>query len=263
MTTDHQPLTAEDLDQMEDRARDIDRAREAYDSAEDVPPLLAEVRRLQAELNKTRREFKDSRDSLMDEAEQLREEVSRLHTELGDTQLRANNNAVAWADASDERDSLSSKLAEMTAQRDSARTIAAQAIRDGEATRERDEARAERDALAARLDAGDASDGYHTHNELYEYRLLYNAHAARGWLDAGYPVSRSKRHHDGEECFGGGWFIVVATLPTGQVSNHYRLDDWDLFEGIPELPTAPMLDGHTPADAAERLRRALDGGEDQ
>lgn len=107
------------------------------------------------------------------------------------------------------------------------------------------------------VQTGDASDGYHTHNELYEYRLLYNAHAARGWLAAGWPVSRSKRHDDGEPCFGGGWFVVAATLPTGQVSNHYKLSDWDLFDGIPELPTAPMWDGHTPAEAAERLRGSL------
>ena len=26
-----------------------------------------------------------------------------------------------------------------------------------------------------KLDMGDVSDGYHTFNELYEYRLLYNA----------------------------------------------------------------------------------------
>lgn len=125
-----------------------------------------------------------------------------------------------------------------------------------------DKALEARSRLEIQLEDGELSDGYHTHNELYEYRLLYNAHAARGWLAAGCPVSRSKRHDDGEECFGGGWFVVAATLPTGQVSNHYRLDDWGLFDGIPELPTAPMWDGHTPAEAAERLRAALGLGEE-
>lgn len=123
----------------------------------------------------------------------------------------------------------------------------------------------ERDDLAARLaeaeaalSAGEASDGYHTHRELYEYRMLYNAHAAHGWLAAGVPVVKSWHHSDGEPCFGGGWFVVVATLPTGQVSNHYEAEFWDLFN-VPEVSLPPDYDGHTPQDAADRLRRALDG----
>lgn len=36
---------------------------------------------------------------------------------------------------------------------------------------------------------------------------------------------KSWRHHDGEKCFGGGWFIVTTRLPTGQVSNHYQLHE--------------------------------------
>ena len=103
-------------------------------------------------------------------------------------------------------------------------------------------------------DAGDVSDGYHTFRELYEYRMLYNA----AWLNLSvqhneFPVVKSWRHSDGELCFGGGWFVVVATLPTGQVSNHYKAEHWDKFvvpEGEP-----PAYDGHTPADAADRLRR--------
>ena len=80
---------------------------------------------------------------------------------------------------------------------------------------------------AARVAGGDE---YHTLEELYEYRMLYNAHAAQGWLSAGIPVTKSWHHSDGEECFGGGWFIVTAQLPTGQVSNHYPAKDWDLFD---------------------------------
>lgn len=105
-------------------------------------------------------------------------------------------------------------------------------------------------------DTGEISDGYHTFNELYEYRMLYNAHAAQGWLGAGIPVVKSWRHSDGELCFGGGWFIVTATLPTGQVSNHYQADAWGLF-AVPEVECAPVWDGHTPAEAADRLRITL------
>lgn len=114
-------------------------------------------------------------------------------------------------------------------------------------------------ALADELAAGNASDGYHTHRELYEYRMLYNAHAANGWHAAGIPVVKSWHHDDGAPCFGGGWFVVVAELDTGQVSNHYAAEHWPLF-AIPEVERPPAFDGHTPADAAARLRAALEPG---
>lgn len=103
-------------------------------------------------------------------------------------------------------------------------------------------------------DKGEISDGCHTFNELYEYRKLYNA-AFFNLLPKGL-VHKSKKHHDGEECFGGGWFIVMANLPTGQISNHYELKDWDLFQ-IPEKDVADEWDGHTPQDAADRLHEYL------
>jgi len=103
----------------------------------------------------------------------------------------------------------------------------------------------------------DEGDEYHTLDELYEYRMLYNAHAANEWARHGtYPVVKSWRHSDGELCFDGGWFIVVATLPGGQVSNHYAADHWGLFD-IPEVELPPEYDGHTPRDAADRLRTSL------
>lgn len=99
-------------------------------------------------------------------------------------------------------------------------------------------------------------DGYHTHAELYRYRMLYNAHAAKAWADQGIVV-KSWRHSDGEECFGGGWFVVVANLhPFGQVSNHYEAEHWDLFD-VPAVEMAPEWDGHTPEQAADRLEEAL------
>lgn len=102
-----------------------------------------------------------------------------------------------------------------------------------------------------------ASDGYHTFAELYEYRMLYNAVAANSMPDR---AVKSWRHSDGEPCFGGGWFVVFIDLPTGQVSNHYEAKDWNLFR-VPEADFAPQWDGHTPQQAAERLRLALlEGG---
>lgn len=107
--------------------------------------------------------------------------------------------------------------------------------------------------LRAALAAGEASDGFHTHNELYAFRMAYNAVLFNEWARTGHvPVCKSWRHSDGQRAFGGGWFIVVASAPTGQISNHYEAEHWDLFH-VPEVVSAPTYDGHTPADALDRL----------
>lgn len=124
------------------------------------------------------------------------------------------------------------------------------------------------------FEKGKISDGYHTFDELYEFRKVYNAALFNEWAKdwyirdkqikegrivpsnvvfAEYDVHKSWNHYDGEPCFGGGWFIVVATLPTGQISNHYEEKDWDLFR-IPEAKKAKHpFDGHTSADVLKRL----------
>lgn len=98
-------------------------------------------------------------------------------------------------------------------------------------------------------------DENHTMPELYEYRMLYNALAFKH-LPPEIPVMKSWRHSAGELCFGGGWFIVLAVLPNGQVSNHYSEEHWDLFD-IPEVEFPPAYDGHSPEEAADRLRAFL------
>lgn len=73
----------------------------------------------------------------------------------------------------------------------------------------------------------------------------------------GFHVIKSEHHSDGEACFGGGWFIVQAVLPgIGQISNHYELKDWDLFN-CKEVEKADEWDGHTPQDVIVRLRQFL------
>ena len=103
-------------------------------------------------------------------------------------------------------------------------------------------------------DIGEVSDGYHTFNELYEYRMLYNAALFNEFAKQGlYDVHKSRRHSDGEYPFGdSNWFIVMAELPTGQISNHYEMKDWDKFQ-IPEKPLANKWDEHSPRDVADRL----------
>jgi len=96
------------------------------------------------------------------------------------------------------------------------------------------------------------SDGYHTFEELYEYRKAYNALFANLAVDK-FKVEKTKNHYDGEPCFGGTHFKVYFQLPTGEVSNHYKLEDWDLFD-VPEVEKATIeYDGHTPAEALQRM----------
>ncbi len=101
------------------------------------------------------------------------------------------------------------------------------------------------------------SDGYHTFKELYEFRKVYNAVLFNEWAKQGkYNVHKSLKHSDGEDCFGGGWFIVTATLPSGQISNHYELKDWKLFR-VDEHVKADEWDGHTAQDVVARLLSIL------
>lgn len=112
-------------------------------------------------------------------------------------------------------------------------------------------------AMHNALRAGNVSDGYHTFNELYRYRMLYNAALLNMMAKFNtYNIIKSKKHSDGEPCFGGGWFVVMATLPTGQISNHYEMKYWDLFN-IKEADMAYAFDGHTPEMAADRLEKFI------
>lgn len=109
------------------------------------------------------------------------------------------------------------------------------------------------------------SDGYHTFGELYDYRMLLQAMLFNQWAQIYdsrtdsrlHDVHKSWKHSDGQPCFGGGWFVVVATLPSGQITNHYKAEHWDLFK-IPARDMAAEYDGHTPQQAAERMREFLE-----
>ena len=110
---------------------------------------------------------------------------------------------------------------------------------------------------------GSTSDGYHTFDELYYYRLLYNSgvvnlinHINKITLTDRLDITvvKSYRHSDGNLCFGGGWFIVQMFTPFGQITNHYENKYWYLFD-CNEVYKADKWDGHTPAQAAERLRK--------
>lgn len=97
---------------------------------------------------------------------------------------------------------------------------------------------------------GDTSDGYHTFNELYHHRAVLFSVIVRDHKDLAW---KARKHHDGTMF--DGMFIVGIETPDGQATYHYDLDPyWDVFE-CKELECAPEWDGHTPAQAIERIGR--------
>ncbi len=107
------------------------------------------------------------------------------------------------------------------------------------------------------------SDGYHTFDELYYYRLCYNVALINSLvkLKATNPdkykdikVCKSKKHFGGKPCYDGTWFIVMISTPWGQISNHYKLEYWDMFN-CRAINTSWKWDGHGMKEAMERLNK--------
>ncbi len=98
-------------------------------------------------------------------------------------------------------------------------------------------------------DIGEVSDGYHTFNSLYEQRRVLTAALVNTFKELSW---KSHRHSDGEECFGGGWFIVGIDTPDGSYTYHYENEFWDMFE-CQELEVAKEWDGHTDTDVGRVL----------
>ena len=111
------------------------------------------------------------------------------------------------------------------------------------------------DVLCKAKTIGELSDGYHTFDQLYDFRREYNAALVNSGV---WPAHKSHRHHDGELCFGGVWFIVMMETPFGQISNHYECKYWDEFH-CEEKYVADEWDGHTDADVLERLKKCNSG----
>ena len=105
--------------------------------------------------------------------------------------------------------------------------------------------------------------------ELYNVRMALNAALFNQWgekkvwkwnkkkeCSETLPVNdvhKSWRHNDGELCYGGDWFIVCAETAHGQISFHYKKEDWHYFK-IPEVDKAKhKFDGHTTEQVIGRL----------
>lgn len=95
---------------------------------------------------------------------------------------------------------------------------------------------------------GETSDGYHTFNELYHHRAVLFSVIVKAFEDKAW---KSRKHHDGTMY--DGMFIVGIETPDGQATYHYDIEPyWDMFQ-CKELEYAPEWDGHTPAQAIERI----------
>lgn len=99
------------------------------------------------------------------------------------------------------------------------------------------------------IDVAMVSDGYHTFADLYFQRLCLTAALFNSYPDLAY---KTRRHDDGSEPFGGGWFLVSIGTPKGQYSYHYEDKYWDLFT-VPEREKAEPFDGHTSKDVDRLL----------
>lgn len=105
--------------------------------------------------------------------------------------------------------------------------------------------------------------------ELYNVRMALNAALFNQWgekkvwkwnkkkeCSENLPVNdvhKSWRHNDGKLCFGGDWFIVCAETQLGQISFHYKKEDWDYFKIPPVEKAKYKFDGHTTEQVIARL----------
>lgn len=98
-------------------------------------------------------------------------------------------------------------------------------------------------------------------DELYLFRLIYNAHLFNQWHKHNeIEVYKSLKHHDGSIPFEDDehdWFIVVAILPTGQITNHYPLRYWEYFKIPIYERVKDEFDGHTSKEVWHRLARLI------
>ena len=99
---------------------------------------------------------------------------------------------------------------------------------------------------------GSTSDGYHTFDELYHHRAVLFSVIVKAYPDGAW---KSKKHHDGTMY--DGMFIVGINTPWGQATYHCDIDPyWDIFE-CRELECAPKWDGHSPAEAIDRIGKLI------
>lgn len=101
---------------------------------------------------------------------------------------------------------------------------------------------------------GDASDGWHSFDELYRHRTILFASLCN-YVQAtdaeGKDLAfKSWKHSDGTMY--DGMFLAGVWTRMGWVTYHCEAEFWDYFD-VPELAHAPEWDGAMPEDGLHRL----------
>lgn len=101
----------------------------------------------------------------------------------------------------------------------------------------------------------EVSDGYHTFGDLYNHRI-YNFIAVMNLCSKlGLDCGWSKKHSDGELCFGGGWVICWITTPTG-LQARYHMEDFRHLPKHLERPLGSKWNGeHETIEALAEISR--------
>lgn len=108
-------------------------------------------------------------------------------------------------------------------------------------------------------------DGYHTFQELYDHRIelflalcRFRQRLSDNERTAGSAevVWRSRRHSDGELCFGTGTQFVmgIGKEKGSQITYHIPIERWDEAAFATTFEAAPEWDGHSSDDVVSRLR---------
>ena len=116
-----------------------------------------------------------------------------------------------------------------------------------------DETRARAIDKAILIDPNDdlcnLTDGNHSFEELYYHRMILTAALFSLVPDKCWKT----KQQDNGPC-PEGYFLVGIETPEGQATYHYKIEYWNLFDSIKEIPVAPTFDGHTADVAIERIK---------
>ena len=97
------------------------------------------------------------------------------------------------------------------------------------------------------------SDGFHTFKELYDHRIMLFLALMQMSANAGLECGWSRRHSDGELCFGGGWVIGWITAPSGKQARYHMEDFRPLMLGLEKNFGSPWNGKEETLDALSEL----------
>lgn len=94
-----------------------------------------------------------------------------------------------------------------------------------------------KNAIKTITNTNEICDNAHSMGDLYYHRMiltraLMHSHKEVSW--------KSKLHNDGDMI--PGFFVVGISTPSGDITYHYKIEFWDLFD-VQELDKAPAWDG--------------------